>query len=155
MNNYPLDYSPKWEGLMTHDIIWLHDKALNALPLINQNEQLKTYYIWDEHYFKSRSYTLKRLVFIYETLCEMPILIIKGNTVDVIDSLKPHTIKTWHTPDTVVKGIMRQLSDNHSVEIIKPKPFVDVSEKDDFIRFFKYWNKAKKTAFLKDGGFDA
>ena len=140
---------------MTHDIIWLHDKALHATPLIQPNECSKSYYIWDEQYFRRRAYTLKRLVFIYETLCEMPVEVIKGNTIDVMNSLKPTRIKTWHTADTVVKDLIRQLSNHHTVDVLKPQPFVDVSETEDFKRFFKYWNKAKKTAFIKDGGFDA
>lgn len=138
---------------MTKEIIWIHDKALNKEHKVFKHLKPHTtaLYIWDDAYFKSRSYTLKRLIFIYETLSEMPVEIIRGQTLDVIRSLAPLKITTFFTVDTSINQLITKLSETYAVEIIKPEPFVEIAPKYDFKGFFNYWGKAKKTAFLRDG----
>lgn len=136
---------------MTKEIIWIHDKALNNSLLTELNENKRALFIWDNKYFQSRSYTLKRLVFIYETLCQMPIEIIMGDTAETILSFSPEKIQVEFTVDTKIKKIIQQLSRNCVIEIIKPNPFVAISDANEYKRFFKYWNEAKKVAFFKNG----
>jgi len=139
---------------MAKVIIWIHDKALNHLFLQALDDHTRAVFVWDNQYFQDRSYSLKRLVFIYETLCQMPVDVIKGDTLEVMRSLAPNEVRTWFTADTKIKEIARLLSKNCNVEVIKPQPFAQISEAYEFARFFKYWNKAKKTAFLKNGSAD-
>lgn len=136
---------------MTKNIILIHDKALKTDYLSNIDKNEKAIFIWDDNYFKQRQYSLKRLIFIYETLCEMKIDIIKGDVLQVIDSLKPDKVKTYFTADTAIRQITQNIANNYDVEIIKPQDFVKISDGFKFTRFFKYWNKAKKTAFLENG----
>ena len=63
---------------MSKEIIWVHEKALNSNLLADIDDNKKALFIWDNSYFQSRSYTLKRLVFIYETLCQLPVEIIQA-----------------------------------------------------------------------------
>ncbi len=135
---------------MTKQLIWLHDKALSQEHPVfnNMNEGTKAIYVWDEEFFKKRSYSFKRLVFIYETLCQLQIEIIKGNTLEVLKSFNPKKIITPFTTDTQINNLVKQLSKVFSVEIVKEKPFVNIGSGYEFNRFFKYWNKAKNTAFL-------
>ena len=54
--------------------IWLHEDMLStAHPVFEQadfkNEKPLSFFIWDQEYFKAQNYSLKRLVFLYETLC--------------------------------------------------------------------------------------
>jgi hypothetical protein len=134
---------------MTKQIIWLHDKALSQNhPVFNNiNESTKAIYIWDEEFFKKRSYSFKRLVFIYETLCQLQIEIIKGDTIEVLKSFNPEKIIIPFTVDTQIKNLVEQLSEVFLVEIVEEKPFVNIGSGYKFNRFFKYWNKAKDTAF--------
>ena len=134
---------------MTKQIIWLHDKALsqNHPVFDNMNEGTKAIYIWDEEFFKKRSYSFKRLVFIYETLCQLQIEIIKGDTIEVLKSFKPEKIITPFTVDTQINNLVEKLLKVFSVEIIEEKSFVNIGSSYEFNRFFKYWNKAKNTAF--------
>lgn len=139
--------------MMSNQIIWLHDKALSqAHPALDErNESTRVIHVWDDAYYQGRSYSLKRLVFIYETLCELPVEIIHGNTIEVLQSLRPDKIIIPYTADTVIKKLSDDLSKVTEVEIVKEKPFVAVAEDEAFKRFFKYWNKAKNTAFLING----
>ena len=140
---------------MTKEIVWVHEKALNNSLLGNPKNNKLALFIWDNSYFKNRAYTFKRLVFIYETLCQMPVEILKGNTIDVIKSFSPSNIKTQFTVDTKIREIIQHLSKDHNIEVIKPVSFVEIPDDLEFKRFFKYWNKAKKTAFLQSSNSNA
>ena len=140
---------------MVEEIIWVHDKMLNNSNLQGLDDQTKVIFVWDDHYFRNRSYSLKRLVFIYETLCQMPVEIIRGDIFEVMCSLAPKKVRTFFTADTKIKELTQQLSEDYDIEVINPHPFVQVPGRYEFKRFFKYWNKAKKTAFLRDGGHNA
>lgn len=142
---------------MLRELIWVHDKALNKELIVQQNpdEQSRALFIWDDNYFQNSAYSLKRLIFIYETLCQMPLTIVKADTFDLIKSLAPAKIKTFYTADTSIKQMIDKLSSIYEVEIIKPKSFVSITSSHEFKRFFTYWNSAKNTAFLMDGGQDA
>ena len=64
----------------------------------------------------------------------------------------PATIKTFFSADTRIRAMIERLAQEHEVEVIRPRPFVHIDEDYQFQRFFKYWNKAKRTALLVDGG---
>ncbi|MDX2165164.1 MAG: hypothetical protein SFW07_07095 [Gammaproteobacteria bacterium] len=140
---------------MAREIIWIHDKALNSFLVQAINDKAKAIFVWDDEYFKTRSYSLKRLVFIYETLCQMPVDVIKGQTIEIIRSLSPSKITTLYVADTKIKEIIQHLTKNFDVEVVRSHPFVKIPDGYEFRRFFKYWDKAKKTAFLRNGGEDA
>ena len=42
---------------------------------------------------------------------------------------------------------MRETFKDFELEFVYPKAFVHINDNFNFTRFFKYWNKAKKTAF--------
>ena len=142
---------------MAREVIWLHDKALNLPQLeeLGASEQRPALFVWDDGYFRSRAYALKRLVFIYETLCALPVVIVHGDTLAVLQQRAPNAIKTFFTADTHIRAIIERLAQAHRVEVISPEPFVRIAEDYQFRRFFKYWNQARRTAFLVNGGGDA
>jgi len=88
-------------------LLYIHDKALGSNhPIFSRiNAETKAVFIWDDAYFKQRGYSLKRLVFIYETLCSMPVDIIYGTTSDVIKTIAPTKIITSFTADTPIQNI--------------------------------------------------
>ena len=139
------------------EIIWLHDKAMNLpqLEALGASAQQPALFIWDDDYFRSRAYALKRLVFIYESLCALPVEIVHGDTMAVMQQRAPDSIKTFFTADSHISAIIERLAQAHRVQVIKPEPFVRIAEDYQFQRFFKYWNKARLTAFLANGGGDA
>lgn len=155
MKSYLRVYFLILDQVMTKAIIWIHDKALNSFLVQDQDDESQAIFIWDEQYFKDRSYSLKRLVFIYETVCQLPVEVIKGSTMEIMQCLSPEKITTHYTVDTKIKEIIQDLAKNFNIEVVKPQPFVKIPDKQVFKRFFQYWNKAKKTAFLKNGGHDA
>ncbi len=135
---------------MTNEIFWIHDKALTNPPKGGH-----PIFVWDDGYFQNRAYSLKRLVFIYETLCQMQVDIIKGDLMTVMAVYAPQKITTCFTADTMIKQQIEKLSALYKLEVTPPFPFVQLPEPTNFTRFFKYWNKAQKTAFMVNGGHNA
>ncbi len=133
-------------------LIYLHDKGLgDNHPIFSRmNAESKAIFIWDDAYFKERGYSLKRLVFIYETLCTMPVEIIYGATNDVINNIAPKKIITPFSADLSIINLISNISKQFEVEFVYQTAFAQIDDSFEFKRFFKYWNKAKKTALKID-----
>ena len=133
-------------------IIWLHEDALRAdHPLFAEAGDVPAYFIWDDAYMAEMGYGLKRRVFIYETLLELPVEIYAGPMVETLQRLAPGHIVTGKTPNPVLKNMMDELRAGLKVTTVSDTAFVQIDAQPELKRFFKYWNKAKKKAFLYDG----
>lgn len=139
---------------MTRPLIWLHEEALRVShPVFKAAPaQARAIALWDDDYFRSAGYTRKRLIFIYETLCELPVDIIQGNTLRVIRELAPPTLYIPATSNPLIMKIIGLLQEFVSVETVEDEAFAIIKKATEFRRFFQYWNKAEKTAFLRNGG---
>ena len=135
------------------ELFYIHDKALGSDCAIfsRTNSETKAVFIWDDYYFKQRGYSLKRLVFIYETLCSMPVDIIYGTTGDVINMLAPKKIITSFTADLPIQKIFKDISKQFELEFVYQPSFSQIDDSFEFKRFFKYWNEARKSALRIDG----
>ena len=135
------------------ELFYIHDKALGSDCSIfsRTNSETKAVFIWDDYYFKQRGYSLKRLVFIYETLLELPLEIIHGNTLDILSEENFDHIVIPYSSDQVLKTLFSKIEKIKTVQYLFETPFVNLDRTVEFKRFFKYWNQAKKTAFLTNG----
>lgn len=142
---------------MSQPLIVLHDEALRMTHLVFQAApaEAKAIYVWDDAYFRNANYSLKRLVFIYETLCELPIDIIAGRTAEVVREFSPSALYVPATNNPLIAETMRDLVAIAPVHTIEDEAFVVFKKPVQFRRFFQYWNKAEKTAFLMNGGVNA
>ena len=142
---------------MNEPLIWLHEEALRAThPVFTAAPQgTRAVFIWDDRYLQQLDYSLKRLIFIYETLCELPVDIIRGDTIAVLKELSPSLIFAPASRKTHLVTLSDHVRLVTQLEIIEDDMFVSIPEKTDFKRFFKYWNLAQKTALQKNGGLDA
>jgi hypothetical protein len=142
---------------MTKPLIWLHEESLRVTHPIFYAAPTGTraVFVWDDDYFKTLNYSLKRLIFIYETLCELPVDILRGDTVSVIKELTPSRLYVPSTGKPHITLVIDQLKNIAAVERIPDEVFVQIPETTDFKRFFKYWSSAEKTASLRHGGIDA
>ncbi len=135
-------------------LVWLHEDCLRATHnIFAQDENARAVFIWDNAYLKAMHYGLARRVFIYETLCQLPVEIYAGDMVACLRKLAEECdeIITGKTPNPTLKQIMENLRGDKKVTTIADEPFVQMDSPPELRRFFKYWNKAKKRAFLIDG----
>jgi hypothetical protein len=142
---------------MNVPLIWLHEEALRIThPVFKAAPNCtKAIYVWDDTYFRQANYSLKRLIFMYETLCELPVEIIRGNTLEVLRELKPSTLYVPETNNPLIVKIIHDLKSAMSVQLVEDEAFAIIKNQAGFRRFFQYWNKAEKTAFQHDGGVNA
>ena len=138
---------------MNLPLILLHEEALRMThPVFSSApDGTKAVFIWDHSYFRQMNYSLKRLVFIYETLCEMPIDILRGEPVNVVKELAPSCVYFPSSNNPLICSKMRELKRVTQVEVVEDSPFVKIKKSTDFMRFFQYWKKAERTALMKNG----
>ena len=124
-------------------LFWLHDESL-ALPADYQADDLLIY-IWDEDYFAQQQWSFKRRLFIYETLCELPVAIFAGKTLEVITALSlEHAIDEIRV-QKALDPQLQQLIDLVASELAVsqtayPQLFADQSLKPAK-RFHAYWKQ--------------
>ena len=142
---------------MKAPLILLHEEALRITHPMFAVAPLGTHaiYVWDDEYWKQVQYSLKRLVFIYETLCAMPIEIIHGNAGDIVDELSPSILYVPATSNPYILAIHHDLQAHVTLERVEDEPFAMINHSKSFLRFFQYWKQAKETVFIRNGGKDA
>jgi len=142
---------------MNPALIYLHEEALRMTHPVFKVAPAgtKAIYVWDDKYFRTTDYSLKRLVFIYETLCELPVDIIRGDTISVIQQMAPSTLYVPATNNPFILSTLGELKSVTDVEIVEDEVFAIMKKPTEARRFFQYWNKVEKSAFQPDGGADA
>ena len=138
---------------MSDLIILLHEKSLRIPDAVvdRLEKDTRVIYVWDDAYYKNRGYSLKRLVFIYETLSKLPVQILRGDTIQILGSFNPKKVLIPFTADIDLTKLSQSLSRSFNVEIVRDDLFCEEDFSFETKRFFKYWKKAKKTVFLRDG----
>lgn len=147
------------------DLVWLHEDALRrthpifSIAQFERGSDPQPIFIWDVAYFAENDIGLKRQHFIYETLAELGAEIHAGNIEDMLPRLvaaqgatrvlvpatpNPHMLRRI--------GRLRQAMPDIIFDVIDETPFSVLSKPADLGRFFRYWNKARKSAMRPHGG---
>jgi len=140
---------------MSRAIIWVHEDALSqSHPVFSAaGDEYVALFVWDNEYFQSQNYTVKRLLFIYECLLEMDVQIIKGNTAEVLSDFCEGQIYTAHTPNPYFLDIVEKLRARSSrVTMIEDEPFSQIASDVPMGRFFQFWNKGRKFIMKPNAG---
>lgn len=134
---------------MITSLIWLHEESLRTThPVFNAAPVgTKAIFIWDDAYFKSTNYSLKRLVFIYETLCDLPVDIIYGDSLQVIKEFSPTNLYIPKTNNPLLEEIIASFKDITSINIVEDEQFAMIKNPIKFRRFFNTGARQKKQPF--------
>ena len=151
---FSLDFSAFMNSLAQNqiEIICLHERALRSDHPVFSLAPPKTpaFYVWDDQYFRELGYSFKRLVFIYESLLELPVQIIKSETLAFFRELTPERVYFPAGYSLLFEEkFLPELTQTSKIEIVPEESFVEISQELEFRRFFHYWNKAKKLIFPK------
>ena len=145
-------------------LVWLHEGALRLThPVFAAGgPDAATIFIWDRDRLAASHVGIKRQLFIYETLAEMSesrsLDIHKGRAEEVLPRLAAQAgagrVLVPSSPDLALRAeigaIRRAVPDLEIVEI-EETPFVTLANTPDLGRFFRYWNKARKSALRPQG----
>lgn len=140
------------------DLYWIHEDALrlNHPAALAAGDDVYQFFIWDEAYLQKMDYGFHRLHFIYEALCDMGISIYKGDILTVLKELstehQPNALYIAHSANPLLKEYMQHAKTMVTTHIVEDEPFVSLHNNPELKRFFRYWNKAQKVAFMENGG---
>jgi hypothetical protein len=137
-------------------LILLHEEAISISHPVFQATPSgsKAIFIWDDEYFIEANYSFKRLVFIYESICQLPIDVIKGNLVDVIKEMHPTIIYIPATNNPLLLKNIDILNKLFNIKIVEDEQLIGngLINRDKCVkRFFQYWKNAEKTIFKING----
>ena len=119
---------------MADKLLLVHDKALRScLDVYEASESFKAVHIWDDEYYRSQKYSLKRLVFIYETLLDLPLEIIHGNTLDILSGENSDHIVIPYSGDQVLKTLFSKIEKIKTVQYLFETSFVNLDRTVEFL----------------------
>jgi hypothetical protein len=122
-------------------LAWMHADCLHAGWLPPDAEAI---YIFDDAQLASADWGLKRIMFVYETLLELPVEIRRGPLVETLLVLEPELIITVDTPDPWLRHSVDQLRRSTHVDVLPAPVFVELDGRVDLKRFSRYWSKAER-----------
>ncbi|MDX2179243.1 MAG: hypothetical protein SFV18_06600 [Bryobacteraceae bacterium] len=122
------------------EAIWVHPYAL-TVP-----RDLPAIFVFDDEFLKRERWSLKRVMFVYECLLELPVEIVRGDTVTEVRRFAgDRAILSVPDPDPWIQARQRELD----TQPLDRPPFVDYRGKLDLKRFSRYWQRVEPVLFPK------
>jgi hypothetical protein len=141
---------------MNDTIVWVHMDALSPTnPALAANPDAPALFVFDDVYLAERKFSLKRVMFIYECLLEMPVTIRRGDVAaEVLAFAQEHgasRIVTIESVDPRLKAIFeairKGLPAGNRLEFAPVEPFAAIdNSRLDLKRFTRYWGAVKRLA---------
>lgn len=131
-------------------IVWIHGDNLNPYgPALAAYPDAPALWVWDDALLAHWRISLKRVLFIYECLLELPVTIRRGEvTAELIRFAAEHeaiTVATAASPSPRFDLICDELrAAGLRVEMLAEEPFVDYDGPIDLRRFSRYWRVARR-----------
>jgi hypothetical protein len=139
---------------MKKPIVWVHGDCLSPKnPALQEYPDAPAIWVWDDALLEEWKISLKRIVFIYECLLELPVTIRRGDVAaEVIAFAKEQGadgVATAASPSPRFDEICDRIEEALSVEVEvwSPEPFVDYDGYIDLKRFSRYWRVAQQYVF--------
>lgn len=130
-------------------LIWVHEDAITLDHPVTQaaGADAQAIFIWDTDEHDRREYSAKRRVFIYECAHDLNIPIYAGDPYEILKALADGgSVYTVSTPDPYINSIISNLRDDLEVITIDAPELAQIPANTDTGRFFRFWNRARKTA---------
>lgn len=123
-----------------------------ANPALVQHPDVPAIWVWDEQLLSDYDISLKRIVFMYETVIQLPVTIRKGNVIkELLEFTKEHganRIVTTPSPSPLFAQYVNALEKRGvQIELLEEQPFVDYDGRIDLKRFSRYWRTVEQYAF--------
>jgi nucleotide-binding universal stress UspA family protein len=139
-------------------VVWVHGDMLNPKhPALVQNADAQALYVWDDALLREYEMSFKRVVFIYECLLELPVVIRRGEpAAEVLRFAAEHGASRIVTGASVsprfiqlCATISAGLGEGGTLDVVAETPFVTVSGPLDLKRFARYWQQVRDVALNK------
>ena len=132
-------------------VIWIHGDCLDPhSAALRARPDTPAIWVWDEQLLATQQISLKRIVFLYECLLELPVTICRGDVAqEVLRFARQHGAGHVLTMDSVSPGFQQirgQIAAEMPVLTYNKEPFVVIQDKVDLRRFSRYWQQVKHAA---------
>jgi len=136
-------------------IVWVHGDNLSPHSAAFQAAPgAPAIFVWDDALLEGWQISLKRIVFIYECLLELPIVIRRGDVAQEVlhfaEEQQARHVLTAASPSprhrALCQKIIGGMPKGSRLEVLHEPPFVDTIGVVDVKRFSRYWNAVKKQA---------
>ncbi len=134
---------------MSQAIVWIHGDCLNPhQAALLSHPDSSAIWVWDDALLRQRCLSLKRILFIYECLLDLPVVIRRGQVAQEISKFAQENNATKVvTTNSFSPGFARICISltQQGLQIVRYdlEPFVDLPQAPDLGRFSRYWRLVK------------
>jgi hypothetical protein len=138
--------------MTTHTpVVWVHGDALTPThPALHAYPDAPALFVWDDDLLKRYNISLKRILFMYECLLEMPVTIRRGDVAAEVLAFAAQyeatLIATQPSPAPRFEAIRTQLEQHLPVELHHADGLTPPQKDFPLKRFSRYWRKAEPYA---------
>jgi hypothetical protein len=131
-------------------IVWIHGDCLDpGQEALRDYPHAPAIWVWDEALLARRQLSLKRILFIYECLLDLPVTIRRGQVAAELHNFareqQASTVITMRSISPGFRRICRVLRQQGlTVVEFDQEPFVTLPAETDLRRFSRYWRVVQR-----------
>lgn len=149
-------HSGRNPALLSRPVVWLHGDNLSPHSPALTTAAAPAVWVWDDALLERAQISLKRILFMYECLLELPVTIRRGDVAAEVLRFAAEQgadgVITNASPAPGFAAIRRQLEQTLPVVVLAEAPFVTPPAGIDLRRFSRYWRKVADSAMQVQGG---
>lgn len=135
-------------------IVWIHADCLSPHgPALAAHPGAPALFVWDDALLAEYGLSLKRVVFLYECLLELPVTIRRGDVAaELLAFAGEHGadgIVTAESPSPRFGEIRQRVAARLPVRVLPVEPFVVPQGRLDLGRFSRYWRAVEEDAMRR------
>jgi deoxyribodipyrimidine photo-lyase len=135
-------------------VVWVHGDSLSPTQVaLNAYPNSPALYVWDDALLEVYQITLKRLVFLYESLLELPVTVRRGDVAQEVISFarenKATTVATTFSPSPRFEAIKAEVEKHLPVQVWHDTPFIRPEKPLNLTSHAYYWWTTKDQALSK------
>lgn len=129
---------------LVRPVVWVHADCLSPQhPALLAYPDAPALFVWDEALLSNLRISLKRIVFIYECLLELPVSIRRGDVAAEVlafaSEQQADGVVTSASPSPRFAAISTRIAAQRPLRALPVEPFVHVEQRLDLARFSRYW----------------
>jgi deoxyribodipyrimidine photo-lyase len=140
-------------GEFVKPIVWIHGDNLNPYSAALATGAAPAVWVWDDDLLSRARISLKRILFLYECLLELPVTIVRGDVAaEVLRVAVKHNADGVLTNAGISPGFAvrrRRIEERLPVAALLETPFVEAGNGLDLRRFARYWRKVERSALTR------
>jgi len=138
-------------SLSKQPVVWVHADCLSPTnPALMKYPGAPALFVWDDELLTEWRISFKRIVFIYECILELPVVIRRGDVVSELLAFaaeqRADSIVTNPSPSPRFKAISSRIAAKLPLQVVPVAPFVRPSTPLDLGRFSRYWRSVEADA---------